>query len=226
MVLRLPVDRPEGPGVSSPAPGGVPIRGPASAAFEGGRLYLWDQANERILTYVADRLESTLTLKGTDSMMRWARSLMVTDARIYLSLHDGEGRPRVDYEIDRHDGRVLRIAYVQAGEPPLYPRERPQLPALLGKDQGASLGIDVRGHRYEWVAATSCLPYRPAGGCHEVRRLDGQGRLVGLGIKPFELDLEDVTVSTDGRVIGLRSQWEGSQINGVEVYLLMRGLGP
>lgn len=204
------------PGVSPPAPGGVPPFGPRSVATDGKFLYLWDQANRRILIYGPDRLEATLLTPGVDP---GARSLMITAERVFLRTHTSDtGAPIMDYELDRRDGRVTRTARLLFGDAPLYPRASPQLRFQVGKDESESLGMDARGRRYERIARSSC---QPACG-HEIQRLDARGQPLLRVITPdYSLRWEDVSVSDDGRVLGLRWVYEGSQIVAVEVYELL-----
>lgn len=224
LIRRVSTGSGDLPGVSPPAPGGIPAAGVGSVATEGTLLFLWDQANRRILVYGPDRLESTLAVPTCASrelsrscVAPDARSLMVTADKLYVRI-GGTGQLVVDYELDRRDGRLLRTAWILQGEAPLYPRDPPQLRFDIGKDESESLGMDGRGRRYERIARSSCQPV-----CgNEIRRLDAREQALLRVITPdYSLRWEDVSISDDGRVVGLHWVWEGANLVAIEVYELL-----
>lgn len=217
-VLKVATGVGDLPGVSPEKPGGIPAQGPLSVAVESGSLYLWDQANVRVLVFAG----AALARKTPLAPVRTTSIALVFQAdRLYLRDQDDQGTPVAEDEFDATSGARLRTAQVSAGQPSLYPRERLTLPIVPNapKGVGQRLGVDRYGNHYErFVPTTDC------GACVEFRRIDASGAVIGRALASSGTRYEDISVSSDGAVYALA--WDRDASNRIVGVTVVRLLTP
>lgn len=219
ILLQLVAGSADGPGVVPAAPGGVAARGPQSVIVEQGRIYVWDEANLRVLIYDGQSRSGAVSLR--DARVQ-SRALVFENDRFYLREQDDAGTAMYEDEFDASSGARLRTAAVRFGEASLYPRVR-FAPPIVGTPKGSSLplGVDASGNRYEIFTPTSCA----GASCNEVHRVDRTGTVTASVTVPEAARFEDLAIARDGGVYGLQWDRDGSgRVTGMTVQRLFSPL--
>jgi len=197
---------PDRAGLSAAAPGGITPKGPTSFAVDDDWIYLWDQANQRLLLYELHPFATTRQLPpmiALPSVPSAAAGLLVTNPNEWYLRTE-----RDDGTLDQQFHAVIResargpVMSSAPGSPSIYPRER-SLRLIFGlpKGQPESLGRDVLGNRYERL--TILTGARPDESVEFRRIRESDGSIVAVDRRP-SARAQDTYVSERGGVYELR----------------------
>ena len=197
---------PDRPGLSAAAPGGITPKGPTSFAVDDDWIYVWDQANQRLLLYELHPFATTRQpppVIALPSVPSAATGLLVKSPdEWYLRTVRDDGA--IDQQFHAVIREAARGAVVSSasGDPSIYPRER-FLQRIIGppKGQPESLGRDVLGNRYERVTIPSGARPDESDEFRRVRESDGS--IVAVDRRPSARP-QDTYVSERGGVYELR----------------------
>jgi hypothetical protein len=207
---------PDQPGVSHTA--NNPALGPTSVAVdEAGQVYLWDQANGRVLVYDGGRLARKIPV----TVPPQARELEVLNSNLYFAFNAPGSRR--EWELDATTGATLRTIPppLTGRQSTLYPTTRwtPATPTVNGV---WPIGVDRYGNRYERFIDGTCS--HGAAVCGEVRRRSATGALLDTAAEPAGITVEDYYVGRNGDVYELRADRGASDVVGVFVIRLLSAL--
>jgi len=148
------------PGVSPAQPGGVTPQGPTSFAVDDTSIYLWDQANQRVLVYelrpVGSAPGAPKAVPLPEVPARARGLLVVSPTEWYLAEADDTGAVGA---LDHVRVTTSGVTVSSSRTDLTYPRLRP-IPSIFGAAKGASveLGRDALGNRYEAEVILSGAP--------------------------------------------------------------------